>query len=432
MAELADGTEAKDKLKVFVSYSRSDIDFADQLVLALEDKGFEPIIDRHDIDPGEKWKDRLGALIFSCDTVVFVLSERSAGSPICRWEVDEAERLNKPMIPVAPQAFDGDPPPQLAEINYIHFYRTEAIPGSGFYRGVQELEQALKTDLDWKREATRVAEQAALWRGRGDNLDLLWRGEVLGDAHAWLARTPPGQVVGDLVHDFLKASQAEEDRRKLEAAAGLKEREEALAKAQAATRRVRRATLIGLFATMVVGALAIWTTWLLATVIVSNSEWRGDLFAIEATRVGKEKRPSDKVILTAERGTWEPLLTGSTGFVSVQKAAANVITSTRLSGVFETDGPIFAVAFSPDGQSVLIGSDDNKARLYDIHTSSSPKAQKIKSASLARSCGTCTVPANHWRFGWRTRSVIPSCAVSPRTRTIPAGCGARVRGMWNE
>ena len=36
-------------LKVFVSYSRADVAFADQLVLALEDKGFVAILDRHDI-----------------------------------------------------------------------------------------------------------------------------------------------------------------------------------------------------------------------------------------------------------------------------------------------------------------------------------------------------------------------------------------------
>jgi len=37
--------------------------FADQLVLALEDKGFDALLDRHDIDAAEKWKDRLGALL---------------------------------------------------------------------------------------------------------------------------------------------------------------------------------------------------------------------------------------------------------------------------------------------------------------------------------------------------------------------------------
>ena len=138
--------EARDagagRLKVFVSYSRTDVDFADQLVLALTDKGFDPLLDRHDIDAAEKWKERLGALILSCDTVVFVLTEKSAGSPICGWEVEEPARLGKRMIPVTPHAPQGvSPPPALTELNYITFYRDPAIPGSGFYDGVQKLER---------------------------------------------------------------------------------------------------------------------------------------------------------------------------------------------------------------------------------------------------------------------------------------------------
>ena len=60
-------------LKVFVSYSRADVAFADQLVLALQDKGFEAILDRHDISGAENWRERLGKLILSADAVTFVL-----------------------------------------------------------------------------------------------------------------------------------------------------------------------------------------------------------------------------------------------------------------------------------------------------------------------------------------------------------------------
>jgi TIR domain len=49
--------------KVFLSYSRSDVAFADQLVAALEAFGFDPNVDRHNISGGEEWKARLGALL---------------------------------------------------------------------------------------------------------------------------------------------------------------------------------------------------------------------------------------------------------------------------------------------------------------------------------------------------------------------------------
>jgi len=89
----------KGKLRVFISYSRDDLKFADQLEAALNLWGFECLIDRHDISGGEDWKRRLGNLIREADTVAFVLSPSSARSPTCDWEVEEAAGLNKRIVP---------------------------------------------------------------------------------------------------------------------------------------------------------------------------------------------------------------------------------------------------------------------------------------------------------------------------------------------
>src|SRR5258706_15208127 len=70
-------TPDRGKLRVFISYSRDDLDFADQLDSALNLYGFECLIDRHGISGGEDWKRRLGNLIREADTVVFVLSPNS-------------------------------------------------------------------------------------------------------------------------------------------------------------------------------------------------------------------------------------------------------------------------------------------------------------------------------------------------------------------
>jgi TIR domain len=64
----------KGKLRVFISYSRDDANFADQLDAALDTYGFETSIDRHNVPGGEEWKSRLGNLISEADTVVFVLT----------------------------------------------------------------------------------------------------------------------------------------------------------------------------------------------------------------------------------------------------------------------------------------------------------------------------------------------------------------------
>src|SRR5215467_9809996 len=111
------------KLRVFISYSRDDLDFADQLDDALNTCDFECLIDRHGISGGEDWKRRLGNLISEADTVVFVLSPSSARSEICAWEVEEAARLNKRILPVNCRPLEGvSPPPRLRDLNYIFFH----------------------------------------------------------------------------------------------------------------------------------------------------------------------------------------------------------------------------------------------------------------------------------------------------------------------
>jgi hypothetical protein len=62
------------KTKIFISYSRKDITFADRLDVALKARGFEPLIDRTDIYAFEEWWKRIEDLIVRADTIIFVLS----------------------------------------------------------------------------------------------------------------------------------------------------------------------------------------------------------------------------------------------------------------------------------------------------------------------------------------------------------------------
>jgi len=77
-------TEAAEpgRLRVFISYSRKDEDFAQELLGGLELAGFEPYLDKHDVERGADWEERLNALILMADTVVFIISPRSVRSPV--------------------------------------------------------------------------------------------------------------------------------------------------------------------------------------------------------------------------------------------------------------------------------------------------------------------------------------------------------------
>src|SRR5262245_21565596 len=238
------------KLRVFISYSRDDLRFADQLNAALNACGFECFIDREGVSGGEEWKRRLGGLISEADTVVFVLSPTSARSEICAWEVGEAARLGKRILPVNCRPLEGaSPPPRLRDLNYIFFYADPKVLDSGFGTGLLSLVEALNTDFDWLREHTRYLQRATEWDSRGRPPNRLLSGDDIAEAKAWVARRPKNAPEPTALHlDFIRASEEEAEarssaqRKQLEAmAAAQAERETALHEAEEAQRK--RATM---------------------------------------------------------------------------------------------------------------------------------------------------------------------------------------------
>ena len=153
---------AGEKLKVFISYSRKDsAAFADELLAGLEVAGFAPFLDRHDIEPGEPWEARLGGLIAQSDTVVFVVSPEAVKSERCRWEVDRTIELSKRLLPVIFKPVpEHDIPEKLSRVQFVRF-----DSGPGFARRLSELAAALRVDLHWIGEYTRLGEMAARWDG---------------------------------------------------------------------------------------------------------------------------------------------------------------------------------------------------------------------------------------------------------------------------
>src|SRR5262249_25525224 len=135
------------KTRVFISYSRKDMNAAEMLVSALNVRGFEAYLDKKDILPGEPWQERLGGLILSADAVAFLISPDSIASKICSWEIDYTESLHKKLLPVLHRQVIGQVPERLARLNYI-FLRAE----DDFENGVDTLASAIETDIDWIRQ----------------------------------------------------------------------------------------------------------------------------------------------------------------------------------------------------------------------------------------------------------------------------------------
>jgi hypothetical protein len=178
------------KAKIFISYSRKDMVFADRLDQALRARGFEPLIDRDEIYAFEDWWARIQALIVNADTVIFILSAGSVGSPVCSREVAFAADLNKRFAPIVWQRVADDLiPPALGRLNFI-FFDDE----TRFDESMERLVDALSTNIEWVRQHTEMGEQARRWSlaGRPGPRGLLLRPPVLEQAEHWIATRPPG------------------------------------------------------------------------------------------------------------------------------------------------------------------------------------------------------------------------------------------------
>ena len=250
------------ELSVFISYARADGSaFAEELVAGLETAGFDPFLDRQDIAAGEDWEVRLGHLLDRADTVVYVISPAFVASERCAWEVERALNLNKRIIPlVLIEVPEADTPENLRKLNYIYFSK----PNS-FGPGLRQLAEALRTDIDWVREHTRLAELGGRWKEQGSSDALLLRGTELSAAQGWLKDWSPGAPQPtDLHRTFIAASEALEQRDNSKEAQRLAEIASAQEEKAQALKRMSRANMAwGAVSTLLLAAIAAGAVYLL-------------------------------------------------------------------------------------------------------------------------------------------------------------------------
>lgn len=189
--------------KIFISYSRKDLVLAERLRNLLMKENFGVAIDTEGIAPGEVWQPRLGSMIASSDIVVPLVSPDFLASDVCGWELGEAKKLGKKILPIAirdpgPEA----PSNQISHLNYL-FMRSE----NEWSASIPALLIALQADIGWLRRQTELTSLALRWRAAGrPRLQLLF-GQELESAEEWL-KNKPDIISGppDIVDDLIKAS----------------------------------------------------------------------------------------------------------------------------------------------------------------------------------------------------------------------------------
>ncbi len=374
-----------DRLKVFISYSRHDLRLAAEIVGGLEfDGGFETLIDSHSIEEGEEWKTRISALIAECGTFIVILSANWANSQICQWELDEAWRHSKRVVPVQATALSSVTiPPRLAAINYVRFdENTDGSPRL-FMDGMSALRRALVTDLGWVREHARLLSKAAEWEAAGRVSNRMLSGPDIAAAKHWLDDCPSGAPLPTELHrDYIAASeQAEAQRLSVE-----RQRAETLKRAFHRT--------LGALAVASVAALAAAGAGLYAHVKELDAEHAESRAAAErdAALLVQSRHLNDIAARLIEAGDAEtatllalaglpgPALPGASSrpyLPELEGLLYQSLFADREHLLLAADAkPVLAAAFSPDGANVATGSEDQFVRVWDARAGT--EQQRVK------------------------------------------------------
>ena len=88
------------KKKIFISYSRKDRDYVQELVKRLNKDGLETFVDFQDLKSGASWGSIIENAIESSSVFLFILSNNWANSDSAIFELGAAYGKGKKIIPI--------------------------------------------------------------------------------------------------------------------------------------------------------------------------------------------------------------------------------------------------------------------------------------------------------------------------------------------
>jgi WD40 repeat protein len=322
---------------VFVSYSRRDEVFVRRLVRALEAHGKDVWVDWADIRKGADWLETVHGGIESAKVVVAVLSPDFATSDVCAEEVAYAIGHNKRLVPVLLRAVEQSAiRDELETPNWIFFDDAE---DASFATAVEQLVEAVDTDLAWLDRHARLLVRALEWERESRDASFLLRGRDLSEAEGWLAEQGSHrEAATSLQAEFIVASRKAAARRRHTLFAGV---------------------LVALGVSLVLGALA----WIQRNDAIAQSKIsRSRELAARAT-VQLPVDPAESLKLAVEA-----MHAKST--IEAEDALRQSFLVSHARHVLAGPGYVNVVAFSPDGKLVVTapGSADRPPRVWDVAT----------------------------------------------------------------
>ena len=197
--------------KVFVSYSRKDIDFAKRLTEELKKNNMEFWVDWEGIPPTVDFMKKIEKGIEESDAFLFLVSPDSVKSKVCGEEIAHAAKNGKRLIPLMVRDVKSEELPQvLSHINWINFRKQD-----NFDESFQKLLLGINTDFEWVDVHSRLLVRALEWEQENKDKSFLLRGKDLHDAETQLAiNTSKDPHPTDLHREYILESRQAADRQR--------------------------------------------------------------------------------------------------------------------------------------------------------------------------------------------------------------------------
>ena len=382
-----------ESLDVFVSYSRTDSDFARKLNDTLQMQGKTTWFDQESIASGTDFQQEIYRGIKACDNFLFILSPRAVLSPFCADEVEYAASLNKRFVTVLHRDVNSNHMhPELAKVQWIDFNQNERDFNANF----NQLVRTLDNDREHVHSHTKWLQQAIAWDSKGKIADLLLRGSELAVAEAWLKET--------------------EQQKKQPAATPLQK--EYIAQSGRYRRKNRRlligagVSVMGVMTAAAVGSIILWQR---AESLRQQAEKQTQIATLRENAARVQNLVS---VIPVEALVLAIKATGESQS-SLPEVLENTLPQIQ-SGLYDALGVplernnlkghqhwVNSVAFSPDGKTIVSGSRDKTIRLWD--TTGKPIGQPLKGHQAG----------------------VYSVAFSPDGKTIISGSSDKTIRLWN-
>lgn len=342
---------------VFVSYRRKDVDFVKKVVAELQTAGKEVWVDWEDIPPGSVgFTDDIKHGIENANTFVAILSPDYIDSTYCiDLELAYADQLNKKIIPILYRPIDDNNiPPAVGHINWIYF-----VPHAGqensFEESFPKIIDAMDTNLEHQRLHKRFLLRTLEWDENNQSNSFLLNGDEIVQAESWLADTDgEDPLPTDLQKDYIARSRQY---------------------ASQVQRRILSGVTVALVLTLVLAVFSV-LQWRNANIQRENAENERDIANSLSIAAGaSELNLSNQIQATG-------VILEATNFdhipSSVQRTLGELAYQPGAMRIYgDNQGETASIAISPDNTYLAIGTgddgddtinDDNRIILYDFAT----------------------------------------------------------------